>query len=64
MNEIEYRAERARRYREYLDTDDEIYEHWKWCVHTGLWETSGWIRDNEDGRSTIKWVSPGNNEDR
>ena len=64
MNEIEYRVERAKRYRQYLDFDEEgIYEHWKWCVHIGLWETSGWIRNNEDGLATLNWVKPGQQEE-
>jgi len=59
MNEIEYRAERAQYYqkhllKEYTDTDI------KWCLLTGLWETSGWI-SNRDRNSPpiLKWLEPG-----
>lgn len=47
MNEIEYRAIKARRYRDCITIDD-IDEQWKWCVYMGLWETSGWISNDKD----------------
>lgn len=50
MNEIEFRAERARSYRCRLDQAN-MNTQWKWCVNTGLWETASWI-----GGNIIAWV--------
>ena len=54
MNEIERRAERAQYYRRRLCMIN-VNTQWRWCVHTGLWETAGWI-----GGNVIRWVeAPG-----
>lgn len=41
MTEIEHKAERAQHWRQMLDRINIAY-HWEWCIHVGLWETSGW----------------------
>lgn len=57
MNEIEYRAGRARCYREYLFEDDNI-DTLSWCMLLGLWETAGWIC-GEKGPPILRWLEPG-----
>ena len=56
MNEIEYRASRAKYYHEYLfeDTIDDL----SWCILLGLWETAGWIC-GEKGPPILRWLEPG-----
>ncbi len=56
MNEIEYRAARAKYYQEYL-FDDRV-DDLSWCILLGLWETAGWIC-GEKGAPMLKWLDPG-----
>lgn len=64
MNEIEYRAESAKNYREYLSVEDTVdtVDAVSWCVLLGLWETYGWIcsrEGSEEGAPILKWLEPG-----
>lgn len=60
MKELEYRAEHAKNYREYLSVEDTVdtIDAVSWCVLLGLWETSGWIC-SEEGGPILKWLEPG-----
>jgi len=54
MSEIEYRAERAQHWRHLLNGINVSY-HWEWCIHVGLWETSGWT-DKNNRNEMLKWL--------
>ncbi len=54
MNEIEYRADRAQDWRQHLDRISVAY-HWEWCIHVGLWETSGWT-DKNNRNKMFEWL--------
>lgn len=58
MNELEYRAGRARHYRKTLNITN-IDSIVQWCIHVGLWETASWTCHKQDILPTFKWLDPG-----
>ncbi|KKM69937.1 hypothetical protein LCGC14_1445630 [marine sediment metagenome] len=60
MKEIEYRAERAQLYYEYLE-DANIAYQWEWCLHMGLWETMGWT--HSIGYQIFHWLKERQHDD-
>ncbi|KKM69936.1 hypothetical protein LCGC14_1445620 [marine sediment metagenome] len=54
MNELEYSAIRARSHKLH-STNDDIVDHPEWCFCVGLWETLGWISD-EDRSKVFGWL--------
>jgi len=58
MNEIRYRAVRAKAVRRGF-TKLGTYNQSDWCLLLGLWETSGYVPSSVDGYKMLKWVKPG-----
>ena len=54
MIEVEYSAIRARSHKLH-STNDDIVDHPEWCFCVGLWETLGWISD-EDRSKVFGWL--------
>lgn len=54
MIEIEYSVIRARG-RQQLFIRDNVTDHFRWCLDMGLWETCGWISD-ENRSKVFGWL--------
>lgn len=57
MNEIKINAERIRMWQR-LYNKYGVDEHDEWCICVGLYETAGWIGE-EDRHNILRWAKSG-----